>query len=100
VTGLPEGWLLQSVRFDGRDITDLATDLAARSPAPPLEITLTNRVARPVVRVTDDRGEPVTAYTVLVIAADESRQRLARSMIDKRADDTGVTKLGPLRPGR
>jgi hypothetical protein len=53
VTGMPDGWVVKSVRLDGQDITGLPTNFADNTKPGLLEILVTSRVARPAVRVTD-----------------------------------------------
>lgn len=99
VQGLPDGWVVKAVRLDGRDITHVAVDFAGAATTSPLEIVLTNRVARPLVRVTDDRGLPVTLPLVVAMPADPSRWRLGtRPVMAKPALD-GALKLEALLPG-
>jgi hypothetical protein len=49
LAGLPDGWRVKSVRYGGRDITDVATDLGAVSEPVPIEI-LVQATADPIVR--------------------------------------------------
>jgi Carboxypeptidase regulatory-like domain len=97
--GLPEGWVVRSVRYDGRDITLVPTDFTSAEARGPLEITLTNRVARPSVRVTDDQGAPMTGYAVVTVPADRSRWRHGLAVIPGTPSADGVLKMGTLPPG-
>lgn len=98
IHGLPDGWVVRSIAFDGRDITGVATDLGA-SPKRRLEIRLTNRVARPRTRVTDASGEPVTSYTVFLLPADPARWKAAFWGAEGRPSRDGVLELGARLPG-
>ena len=98
IQGLPDGWVVKSVRYDGRDIADVATDFGqARERR--LEILVTNRVAKPSVRVTDDQGRSVTSYQVLLIPANPARWRSALWGASDVPSPEGVLKLGVILPG-
>ena len=99
IQGAPDGWALAAVRYDGRDITDVATDFGAPADSRALEIVLTNRVARPVVRVTNEQGRPVTAYRVVVLPADPARWKSSSWSTAQEPAQDGTTKVGPLVPG-
>jgi hypothetical protein len=72
IQGLPEGWALKSVRLDGRDITDVPTDVTAAG-TKPLEIVVTSATVRPTVRVTNDRGEEVPYAVPIALPEDPAR---------------------------
>jgi hypothetical protein len=97
IQGLPEGWALKSVRYDGRDITYLPTDLAAAQPGR-LEVVVTSDVARPLARVTNDRGEERLDAMIVVLSADPARWPLQFMGMPSRQADGTVT-LGTLLPG-
>jgi hypothetical protein len=89
----------KSVRYDERDITDVPTDFGARPSPGRLEIVVTNRVAQPSVRVTDERGAPVTAYHFAAVPADPAKWRFAFEIAPGTASQDGVLKLGAMLPG-
>ena len=97
VRELPEGWVLQAVRYGGRDVTFRPTDFA--SGAGVLEIVLTNRVARPLARVTDDDGKTVPNCTVLILPAERAQWRGGVRTSESDSPARGVHTLGTLRPG-
>lgn len=99
IQGLPDGWVLKSVRYDGRDITNVATDFGAAARARRLDVLVTNRVAKPAIRVTDDAGHPVTAYQVVVLPADPARWNGVLAGLPDAPSRDGVSKLGPTLPG-
>jgi protocatechuate 3,4-dioxygenase beta subunit len=99
IQGLPEGWVLKSVRYDGKDITNLATDLGGAARERRLDILVTNRVARPSVRVTDDMGNPVADYQVVLLAADPARSNGWLPEPSDAPSRDGVSKLGTRLPG-
>lgn len=99
IHGVPDGWALEAVRYDGRDITDIATDFGAPADSRALEIVLTNRVARPVVKVTNEQGRPVTSYRVVVLPANPARWKSASWSTGEEPALDGTAKVGPLVPG-
>jgi Carboxypeptidase regulatory-like domain len=99
IQGLPQGWVVKSVRYAGRDITDRPTELGAESTPTRLEIHLTKRVATPSVHVTTPDGTPVTSYQVVLLPRDSARWQNAvvGAWLQPSAD--GVVSLGPRMPG-
>jgi protocatechuate 3,4-dioxygenase beta subunit len=95
--GLPDGWVMKSVRYGAVDITDRPIDLAAEPRQ--LEIAVTNRVVRPVVRVTNPDGSPARRARVLLIPADPSRWKAQRFGPMQTIDGNGMVKVGALAPG-
>lgn len=99
VQDLPDGWALKAVRYDGRDITDLPVDLSSAPNDRPIEVVLTNRVARPVVRVTDADGGSVRAYRVAVLPPDPAKWNTASWLPPEEPAGDGAMRIGPLAPG-
>ena len=99
ILGLPEGWVVRSIRYEGRDITLVPTDFASAAARGPLEIALTNRVTRPSVRVTDVQGAPITGYAIVAVPAERSQWRHGFVVIPGTPSADGVLKIGPLLPG-
>jgi hypothetical protein len=97
--GLPDGWVQKSVRVGGRDITGLPTDFGSVSPQDQLEIVATNHAATPTAHVTDDQGQPVTSYQVLLIPPDPARWRSGSVTNMGTPSRDGVMKLGAKLPG-
>ena len=100
IENVPDGWVLKSVRYDNRDITQVPTEFGEREGKGALEIVLTNRTVRPSVRVTDDRGGPVTAYQVVAVPADPARWPHALSFKPGTPSLDGVMDLGAMLPGK
>jgi hypothetical protein len=100
IENVPDGWVLKSVRYDNRDITQVATEFGEREAKGALEIVLTNRTVRASVRVTDDRGGPVTAYQVVAVPADPARWAHALSFKPGTPGLDGVMELGAMLPGK
>ena len=99
VTGLPDGWAIKSIRHDGNDITNEPTTFGGGSRPGPIEIVATNRVAQPSVRVTDERGNPLSAFHVVLLSADRARRTGPPAWITGSKSQDGVVKLGALLPG-
>jgi len=95
--GLPDGWMVKRVRVNGRDVTYSPANLAAGGNQ--VEVTITNRLARPVVRVRDANGQAVTDARVLALPAAAKPWRTPVAAIDGRPSIDGDVKLGPLPPG-
>jgi hypothetical protein len=96
VQGLPDGWAVQRVRFNGQDVTYTPTNVAGGSQ---IEVTVTNRLARPTVRVTDAEGGAATDARVLALPAAAKPWRTPLGAIDGRPSADGDVKLGPLPAG-
>ena len=99
VTGLPDGWVIKSVRLDGLDVTGLPTNFGVSAKPGLLEILATSRVARPAVRVTDERGNPLSSYNVVLFSTDEARWKMPSAPIPGPPTADGVVKLGAILPG-
>jgi len=98
VRGLPEGWALKSVRFGDRDITYGGMDLTA-APGARLLLVVTNRVASPLVKVVNDRGEDIPASHAVAIPADPERWTREFLRYPMQPATGAVSKLGSLLPG-
>ena len=99
MTGLPDGWVLKSVLYDGRDVTYMPTDLGARPDSGRLEIVLTNRVAQPLVRVLDEQGTPTSSSHVVAVPTDPSRWAAPFMIVATPSAEGDLMKLGPMLPG-
>jgi hypothetical protein len=99
VTGIPEGWVVRSVRFDGHEVRGVPTNFAEVADRGRLEIVLTDRVAEATIRVADEQDNPVRSFTPVVFPVDR------RQWTDPRVGASGVPlrdgtlTLGPLLPG-
>jgi hypothetical protein len=98
VQQLPDGWVVSAVRYGGRDVTHVPTDFAG-TPGGRLEIVLTNRVARPSVRVRDESGSPVASARVVVFPAEPGASPAPLPIAPAAPDAEGIVTLGPMRPG-
>ena len=98
VTGLPDGWVLKSVQYGGRDVTYVPTDFGGPENAR-LQIVVTNRIAQASVRVLDDKAQPISSASVVAVPADPARWVLPTAIIAAHRPEGGLMKLGPLLPG-
>jgi hypothetical protein len=98
IQDVPDGWVLKTIRYQDRDITHVPVDFAAAARSP-IQITLTNRIARPAVRVSDDQGVLLTGYGVVAVPADPATWQNGFSVVGEMPSPDGVLKLGPWLPG-
>lgn len=73
VTGLPEGWMLRSVRVSDRDITDEPWDVPTGGrEIKGLQVMITSNIGRVSGLVVDADGEPASTATVVLFPEDSS----------------------------
>jgi hypothetical protein len=70
---VPSEWIVKSVRYGGEERLNIPTEFKSHIDPSALAIVLTNRPARLVARVLDEKGQPVDDARVIVFPAD-SRQ--------------------------
>jgi hypothetical protein len=66
-------WVVKSVTFDGRDITDDGLTLTSDGAVKGVDIVLTNRLQTISGAVTNERGEVVSNVTVFLFSQDPDR---------------------------
>ena len=99
---VPSEWVVRSILYRGRDVTDEAVVLEASDDQRAVEIILTNRVAYITGRALGPRPGP--ELIVLAVRMDKATPGspgsdgapVARAAM---VDDRGAFKLGPLEPG-
>lgn len=96
---VPNGWVLKAVHYAGSDVTYTPVDFTRRAAAENLEVVMTNRVARPSVRVIDEKGAPLTEYHVVTLPADPARWVFGPSLTAGKPDADGARPIDPLLPG-
>ena len=100
LTGTPPGWDVKAVRSRGVDVTDVGLDVKPTEDLTDIEIELTNRVTETTGLVTDERGEPVKDYAVVIFARDRQKwESHSRSVRTARSDQDGRFKIGGLPSG-
>lgn len=94
ITNIPENWALQRITYQGRDITYHPTDFGEANSDSPVRVVLTNRVARPSVRVNEN-----APFHVLILRANAAIRRFATKVVSGNEARNGVLSLGALVPG-
>ena len=97
VQGLPDGWVVKSIRREGQEIMHVPTVFGTGAPVERIEILVTNRVARPSVRVVQETGTPAVSYHVVAVPANPASWRQALTIV--RGTHDGLVPLGALLPG-
>ncbi|MGE3955272.1 MAG: carboxypeptidase regulatory-like domain-containing protein [Vicinamibacterales bacterium] len=101
VQGGPRGWMLKSVLLNGRDIVDAPLEVRAGQSLTGVSIVFTDRLTEVNGTITDDRGTPVTDYTVLAFPEDDTLWRAQlRHIMTTRPDQNGKYQLRGLPAGR
>ena len=100
-TGLPDDWMLQSVRLNGRDVTDAPLDIPkGGSETSGVQIVITRRTATLAGKVVTPAGDPLADSTVIVFAADDRRWGIGTRFVKStRPDIAGHFSVGGLPPG-
>lgn len=101
VANLPKGWVLKQVRINGEDVTDKGLEFKPGEDLSGLEIELTDKATSINGAVTDDRGQALKDFTVVVFAEDKSRWTLplTRWTASSRPDQEGRFKFANLPAG-
>lgn len=98
VDSLPEGWVMKSMRANGRDITDSALEFRG-SEAANVQVVLTNRISE-VSGAVKANGQPVTAASVVLFPEDAAQWVFpSRRVRTVRVDQNGVFRARSLPPG-
>lgn len=98
--GAMRGWMLKSVIVDGRDVIDTPLDLRSDQKLTGVTLLFTDKLTEVNGRVTDDRNQPLTDFTVLAFPVDPSLWRpQARQIVTARPDQNGKYQLRALPPG-
>jgi hypothetical protein len=94
------GWMLKSVSYDGRDITDTPIDLRSGQQLSRVALTFTDRISEINGTLTNDHGDPSPEYTVLAFSMDVSHwQPQSRHIMTARPDQTGKFRIRGLPAG-
>ena len=88
--GLPEEWIVKSVRYGNVDITDVPTEFGHGPESRSVEVIVTNRTATFTARPVDENGQPATNAVVLLVPTDPARWRggTVAPLLAARKDDT------------
>jgi hypothetical protein len=94
------GWMLKSVLVNARDVIDTPIELRSGQKITNVTLVLTDRLSEVNGTLTDERGTPITEYTVLVFPADSSLWRpQARQIMTARPDQNGKYQIRGLPAG-
>ena len=94
------GWILKAVLLDGKDVTDTLLDFGTYT-GKPLEVVLTQRKGEVNGSVQNDRGQPASAYRVVLFPEDERQWTpFSRSIATGRPDQQGRFTIRNLPPAR
>ena len=97
--GSPRGWTLKSVTSNGRDIIDTPIELRSGQNLAGVTLVFTDRLTEVSGSITDDRGTPITEYTVLAFPQDERLWNpQSRHVMTTRPDQNGKYQLRGLPP--
>lgn len=98
--GAVRGWTLKSVLMNGREIIDTPLDVRSGQKLTGLSLVFTDKLSEVSGTVTDERGTPVTDYTVLAFPTDASLWRAqARQIMTARPDQNGKYQIRGLPAG-
>jgi protocatechuate 3,4-dioxygenase beta subunit len=97
----PKGWFLKRVTVNGEDITDKGMEFKPGEDVSDITIEMTNKAASVTGAVTDDKGQTLKDYTVVVFAEDPQKWTLSGSRwtTSARPDQDGRFKFANLPPG-
>ncbi len=97
----PRGLTLKSVMIGGRDVIDDPYDVRSGETIDNVTVVFTDRVSEINGTITDDRGVPITDYTVLAFPEDSRLWRpQARQIMTSRPDQNGKFQIRGLPAGR
>lgn len=98
---LPKGWFLKRVTVNGDDVTDKGVEFKPGEDVSGVEVELTNRTTTINGTVTDDRGQALKDYTVVIFAEDQAKWTLPmnRWIASARPDQEGRFRFTNLPPG-
>jgi protocatechuate 3,4-dioxygenase beta subunit len=101
VANLPKGWFLKRVTLNGEDVTDRGVDFKPGADVSGIDIELTNKSTNVSGAVTDERGQPLKDYTVVIFPEDQQKWALPvnRWIASSRPDQEGRFKFSNLPPG-
>jgi len=98
--GQLRGWVLKSVLANGRETIDTPLDVRSGRSIDNVTVLFTDRLTEVNGTVTDDRGTPITDYTVLAFPVEASLWRpMARQIMTARPDQNGKYQIRGLPPG-
>lgn len=73
INGIPKGWTLKGIYLNGNEVTDSPLEFSGSETLAGLQVLLTSRITSLGGGVANDRGSPVSDYTVVLFADDATR---------------------------
>jgi protocatechuate 3,4-dioxygenase beta subunit len=100
--GALQGWSVRAVMYGGRDVQDTGIEFAPGRTTSGIEIVMSQDFPSIAGTVSDDRGQPVKDYSVIVFAEDREKWFLPsmRWLKSARGDQDGLFKVENLAGGR
>ena len=98
--GNQRGWMLKSVTISGRETIDTPVELRSGQKLTGVDMVFTDRLTEVNGTITDERGAPITEYTLLAFPLDEELWRAqSRHIMTARPDQNGKYQLRGLPAG-
>ncbi len=98
--GNQRGWMLKSVTINGRETIDTPIELRSGQKLTGVSMVFTDRLTEVNGTITDERGAPITEYTLLAFPLDEELWRAqSRHIMTARPDQNGKYQLRGLPAG-
>lgn len=99
---IPPDWTLKSILVGGEDVADIGLTFRDGDTIPDVEVVLTRTQTHVSGSVTDDRGQPVSDYSVVLFADDPTywEAPFSRRIGLARPDQSGRWSVDGLPPGR
>ncbi len=98
--GSPRGWTLKSILVNGRETIDTPIELRSGQELADVNLVFTDRLTEVNGTIADDRGAPITDYTLLAFPEDEELWRpQSRHIMTTRPDQNGKYQIRGLPPG-
>ena len=100
VQGNPRGWMLKSVTVNNRETIDTPIELRSGQKLSGVSMVFIDRLTEVNGTITDDRGTPITEYTLLAFPTDEELWRpQSRHIMTTRPDQNGKYQIRGLPAG-
>jgi len=99
LAGLPPGWVVESVRYRGTNITDVPTEFAMGTAPKDLEIVATSRAAQLAARTVDEKGEFVENAVAFLLPTDPSKWHAGPIPLPLVRETDGTARPRAVRPG-
>jgi hypothetical protein len=98
VDRLPDGWIVKSIRANGRDVTDSALEFRGSEQAT-VQVVLTNKISE-LSGTVKANGQTVTSASVVLFPEDPAQWVFpSRRVTMVRVDQNGVFRARSVRPG-